>query len=73
MQLNECIIPRKEKKNNMYTTDRSNHQLNIVIERFIDNYYGTAIGSDIKNMYENGSDYESICDRMGIEIEDYID
>ena len=50
---------------------RRNHRLNVVIERFIDNYDGTAIGQDVRNMYENGSDYESICDRMGIDYADY--
>ena len=26
---------------------------------------------DIKNMYENGSSYESICEVIGIDYEDY--
>lgn len=51
--------------------DRTNFSLNTIIERFIDNYDGTAIGQDIRNMYENGSNYESICDRMGINFEDF--
>lgn len=51
--------------------DRTNHQLNVAIERFIEAYDGTAIGQDIRNMYENGTSYESICDRMGIEYKDY--
>lgn len=51
--------------------ERNNHRLNTVIERFIENYDGTAIGQDIRNMYENGSDYESICDKLGIDYEDY--
>lgn len=50
---------------------RSNHRLNVVIERFIDAYDGTAVGRDIRNMYENGTSYESICDCMGIDCEDY--
>lgn len=53
--------------------NRNNHKLNEVIERFIRAYDGTAVGQDIKNMYENDSSYESICDRMGIDIEDYAD
>ena len=53
--------------------DRSNCRLNTVIERFIDNYDGTSIGQDIRNMYENGSDYENICDRMGIEYKEYAE
>ena len=53
--------------------ERSNHRLNELIERFIDNYHGTSIGSDIRNMYENGSSYESICDRMGIDYDDYME
>ena len=55
----------------VYRMDRSNCRLNDLIERFIENYHGTSIGSDIRNMYENGSSYESICDRMGIDYDDY--
>lgn len=51
--------------------DRNNHRLNTVIERFIDSYDGTSIGQDICNMYENGTTYESICDRMDIDYQDY--
>lgn len=53
------------------TNNRSNHRLNLLIERCIDNYDGTSIGQDIRNMYENGTSYESICDRIGITYEDY--
>ena len=55
----------------MHSIDRTNHRLNTLIERYIDNYDGTAIGQDIRNMYENGSSYESICDSIGICYEDY--
>lgn len=55
----------------MNVGDRSNHRLNVVIERFIDNYHGTAIGWEVQCMYENGTGYESICERMGIDYEDY--
>lgn len=51
--------------------DRSNHRLNVAIERFIEAYDGTAIGQDAKNMYENGTDYEHICDYIGIDYDDY--
>lgn len=54
-------------------TDRSNYRLNYVIERYIDAYDGTATGQDICNMYENGCGYESICDRMGIDYEDFCE
>ena len=50
---------------------RTNHKLNTVIERFIESYEGTAIGRDVHNMYENGSSYESICDYMGLNYEEY--
>ncbi len=42
-----------------------------MIERYIESYDGTATGQEIHNMYENGSSYESICDRIGICYEDY--
>ena len=51
--------------------DRSNEKLNIEIEDFIHMLWGTAIGVSVKNMYENGSDYESICEVIGIKYEDY--
>lgn len=51
--------------------DRSNHRLNVEIERQIDMWDGTIHGQTIKNMYENGSDYESICEVMQIDYEYY--
>ena len=51
--------------------DRSNHRLNAEIERQIDAWDGTIHGQTIKNMYENGSCYESICEVMQIDYEDY--
>lgn len=51
--------------------DRSNHRLNVEIERQISMWDGTIHGQTIKNMYENGSDYESICDVMQIDYADY--
>ena len=53
--------------------DRSNHRLNVAIENFIDAYDGTAIGQEVKNMYENGTSYEHICDRAGIDYAYYQD
>ena len=52
---------------------RENHRLNDQIERFIEAYDGTIIGQEVRNMYENGTSYESICDRMGMDVEDFID
>ena len=37
---------------------------------FINQYDGTAIGESVKNMYENGTDYEYICDYADIEYEE---
>lgn len=51
--------------------DRSNHRLNYEIERFIEAYDGTAIGQAVKNMYENGTDYEHICDYLGIDCAEF--
>lgn len=42
--------------------DRSNHRLNVAIEQYIDIWDGTCIGMEVRNMYENGTSYESICD-----------
>ena len=51
--------------------DRSNHRLNVAIERHIEQWDGTVHGQAVKNMYENGSGYESICEMAGIDYEDY--
>ena len=51
--------------------DRSNHSLNNKSEEVIDTWDGTILGQEIKNMYENGSSYESICDRIGIDYNDF--
>lgn len=53
--------------------DRSNHRLNVVIERFTEAYWGTAIGQEVLDMYENGTSYEQICDRMGIDYGDFAE
>ena len=53
------------------TGDRSNYRLNDRIERIIDAYDGTYFGQSVRNMYENGSSYESICDYIGIDYEEY--
>lgn len=51
--------------------DRGNHRLNVAIERMIDAWDGTDYGQRIKNMYENGSSYEAICDFADIDYADY--
>ena len=52
-------------------SDRSNHRLNVEIERQIDMWDGTIHGRAIKSMYEEGADYGSICEVMQIDYEDY--
>lgn len=37
------------------------------IKSFIDQYEGTAIGESVKNMLDNDTDLESICDYADIE------
>lgn len=51
--------------------DRSNYRLNEAIEQHIRIWNGTFHGYVIKNMYENGIDYEYICSAAGIDYEDY--
>ena len=53
--------------------NRNNKRLNADIEIFIAMYSGTAIGQAVKNAYENGTDYEGICDIAGIDYSDYED
>lgn len=50
---------------------RGNKRLNEAIENHIYQWDGTVHGVCIKNMYENGSEYESICEAAGIDMEDY--
>lgn len=50
---------------------RGNHRLNEAIEDHIRAWDGTVHGQAIKNMYENGSEYEGICEAAGIDYEDY--
>lgn len=52
---------------------RSNARLNEAIEQHIAQWDGTVHGFCIKNMWENGADYESICEAANIDIEDYED
>jgi len=50
---------------------RDNTELNMVIEKYIDAWDGTIKGQEVKNMYENGTSYEYICEKMEIDYEDY--
>lgn len=51
--------------------DRNNQRLNEAIEKAISMWDGTIHGQTLRNMYDNGSDYESICEVAGIDYEDY--
>lgn len=53
----------------MYGTDIGNRaDKNLEnVQNFIDQYDGTAIGQSVKNMLDNGTDLESICDYADIE------
>lgn len=53
--------------------DRGNYRLNEEIENHIRQWDGTIHGQTVKNMYENGTSYESICEVMQIDYEDYED
>lgn len=46
---------------------RNNPRLNCEIERQMDAWDGTIRGLELKNMYENGSSYEAICERFDID------
>ena len=53
--------------------DRSNLKLNDTIEREIEIWRGTVHGQAVWSMYHNGSSYESICDLMGINYEEFCE
>jgi len=40
------------------------------IERFIEQYSGTAIGEEVRTMLNNDADLEYICEYAGIPYED---
>lgn len=50
---------------------RGNQRLNEEIEHQISMWDGTIHGFQIKNAYENGCDYETVCELAGIDYEDY--
>lgn len=54
-----------------YELKRDNHKLNYEIEKFIEQMDGTYIGQSVKNMYENGTMYETICEAIGLDYADY--
>lgn len=64
---------RESKRRLTRMTDRSNERLNDAIQEHISRWNGTVHGYCIKNMWENGADYESICEAANIDIEDYLD
>lgn len=51
--------------------DRSNARLNEEIESKIRQWDGTIFGASLKNMYENGTNYEGICEYADIDYKDY--
>ena len=53
--------------------EETNHRLDCEIERLIDIWEGTYYGLQLKNMYENGTSYESICDFLDIDYSEYTD
>ena len=53
--------------------DRRNLKLNDTIEREIEIWRGTVHGQAVWSMYHNGSSYESICDLMGINYEEFCE
>ena len=71
--MNSSVTYHRRVDNDIDLEIRDNHRLNDQIERFIEAYDGTIVGQEVRNMYENGTSYESICDRMGIDVEDFID
>ncbi len=50
---------------------RGNQKLNAEIERQINAWDGTLHGQVIRNMYQNGSEYEAICEVLDIDYADY--
>ena len=53
--------------------NRGNSRLDQEIQRQISIWRGTVNGQALKNMYDNGADYESICEVSGINYEEYAE
>ena len=63
---------RKEVKPYMSIQEhRNNDRLDSEIEHQIAIWDGTIRGLELKNMYENGSSYEAICDRFDIDYSEF--
>ena len=52
--------------------DRSNARLNEEIESKIRQWDGTIFGASLKNMYENGTSYEGICEYADIDCQNIL-
>lgn len=52
---------------------RGNERLNREIEKMIKLWSGTIHGFQIKNAYENGSEYEAVCEIAGIDYEEFAE
>lgn len=50
---------------------RSNKKLNNAILKHIADWNGTVHGSAIKTMWDNGDDYEKICEAASIDISQF--
>ena len=48
----------------------NNPHVNVMIERFCEQWSGTALGADVWNMYENETPYSLILERMGLDYEE---
>lgn len=48
-------------------------ELRYDIEQFIDTWSGTSIGEDVRNMYENETSLEAICDYLRWNYEAYME
>ena len=43
------------------------------IQSVIDQWEGTIFGYELKNMRDNGTDYETLCEKAGLLYEDFAD
>ena len=51
--------------------DRSNTRLNEEIESIIRQWDSTVYGVQIKRMWENGTDYETMCENCNLDYAEY--
>ena len=61
-----------KRKGNRMCRELDEHRLRNDIEGYIEQRDGTCTGESVKNMYENGTSLEGICDYLEWDYQEYL-